>query len=98
MKTVRPWYMRKIVLSVLCMLAIGIPNLLNYCEVEGFSNQSGYYVFGCFDSLFYAFGIEWQNMFFISLVCFFIAIVIYSPIEIYYWIIKDEVSTSENTK
>ena len=95
MKTSRPWYMRKIVLPALCVFAVAIPNLLNYYDVEGFSNHSGYYGFRCFDSLFYAVGIEWQNMFFISLVCFFIAIVIYSPIEIYYWIISEDLPPSE---
>ena len=98
MKSSRPWYMRKIVLPVLCILAVAIPNLLNYCDAEGFSNQSGYYGFGCFDSLFYTVGIEWQNMVFISIVCLILAIVIYSPIEIYYWFIKDDVPHSEENK
>ena len=98
MKTSRPWYMRKIVLPVLCILAMGIPNLLNYCDAEGFSNQSGYYGFGCFDSLFYTVGIEWQNMFFISVVCFILAIVVYSPIEIYYWTISEDAPLSEDEK
>ena len=98
MKTSRPWYMRKIVLPVLCVLAVAIPNLLNYCDVDGFSNHSGYYGFGCFDSLFYAVGIEWQNMIFISFVCFLIAIAIYSPIEIYYWIISEDVPLPKEKK
>ena len=98
MKTSRPWYMRKIVLPVVCVLAVAIPNLLNYCDVDGFLNHSGYFGFGGFDSLFYAVGIEWQNMVFISVICLLIAIVIYSPIEIYYWIINKAASHSEEEK
>ena len=98
MKTSRPWYMRKIVLPVLFILAVAIPNLLNYYDVEGFSNHSGYYGFGCFDSLFYAVGIEWQNMFFISVICLLIAIAVYTPIEIHYWIVKEDISFPEENK
>ena len=98
MKTSRPWYMRKIVLPALFVLAVSIPNLLNYYDVEGFSNHSGYYGFGCFDSLFYAVGIEWQNMFFISVICLLIAITFYAPIEIYYWIISEDVPLPKEKK
>ena len=98
MKTSRPWYMRKIVLPVLCVLGVAIPNLLNYCDVDGFSSHSGYFGFGCFDSLFYAVGIEWQNMVFISFICLLIAIAVYAPIEIYYWIVKEDISLPEENK
>ena len=97
MKTSRPWYMRKIVLPVLCILAVAIPNLLNYFDVEGFSSHSGF-GFGCFDSLFYAVGIEWQNMVFISVICLLLAIAVYTPIEIYYWIVKEDISLPEENK
>ena len=98
MKTSRPWYMRKIVLPVLCVLGVAIPNLLNYCDVDGFSNHSGYFGFGRLNSLFYGVGIEWQNMFFISVVCFILAIVVYSPFEIYYWIISEDAPQPEDKK
>ena len=98
MKTARPWYMRSLVLPVLCVLAVAIPNLLNYCDVEGFSDHSGYFGFGCFDSLFYAVGIEWQNMVFISVICLLIAITFYAPIEIYYWIISEDVPLPKEKK
>ena len=94
----RPWYMRKIVLPVLCVLAVAIPNLLNYCDVDGFSNHSGYFGFGCLDSLFYAVGIEWQNMVFISVICLLLVIAVYTPIEIYYWIVKEDISLTEENK
>ena len=81
MKTSRPWYMRKIVLPMLCILAVAIPNLLNYFDVEGFSNHSGYYGFGCLGSMFYTVGIEWQNMIFISVMCLLAVMVIYFLIE-----------------
>ncbi len=87
--------MRSLVLPALCVLAVAIPNLLNYCDVEGFSDHSGYFGFGCFDSLFYAVGIEWQNMVFISLICLLLAITVYAPIEIYYWIIHEDVQSGE---
>ena len=77
MKTSRPWYMRKIVLPVLCVLGVAIPNLLNYCDVDGFSNHSGYFGFGCLNSLFYAVGIEWQNMVFFFIVPLFITFLLF---------------------
>ena len=90
--------MRKIVLPVLCVLAVAIPNLLNYCDVEFFSNHSGYFGFGCFDSLFYAVGIEWKNMVFISVICLLLAIAVYTTIELYYWIVNDDVSLPGENK
>ena len=98
MKTHRPWYMRKIVLPVLCILAVVIPNLLNYCDVEGFTHHTGYYGFGSLNGIFYAVGVEWKNMVFISIVCLVLAIVIYSPIEIYYWLIEDDCCNTEEKK
>ena len=41
MKTSRPWYMRKIVLPVLCVLGVAIPNLLNYCDWMAFQITAG---------------------------------------------------------
>ena len=98
MKKSRPWYMLKIVLPVLCVLGVAIPNLLNYFDVEGFSNHSGYFGFGSLNSLFYAVGIEWQNMVFISVICLLLAIAVYAPIGIYYWIVKEDVSLTEENK
>ena len=98
MKTSRPWYMRKIVLPVLCVLGVASPNLLKYCDVDGFSNHSGYFGFGRLNSLFYAVGIEWQNMVFISVICLLLVIAVYTPIEIYYWIVKEDISLPEENK
>ena len=98
MKTSRPWYMRKIVLPVLCVLGVASQNLLKYCDVDGFSNHSGYFGFGRLNSLFYAVGIEWQNMVFISVICLLLAIAVYTPIGIYYWIVKEDISLPEENK
>jgi hypothetical protein len=37
-------------------------------------------------------------MVFISVICLLIAIAVYAPIEIYYWIVKEDVSLTEENK